>query len=100
MSKLSKANSKVRPTNWIGRAVFVAFTMIVAPFFAITSTSAASSQFQIRVLSNRPDMLSGGDALVRVEVPTTAGLGDVRVTLNNVDVTNVFRTNRAAHTMT
>src|SRR5205807_2854004 len=39
---------------------------------------------QITVLSSRPDMVSGGDALIRVAAPAAT------VTLNGHDVTSVF----------
>jgi len=61
------------------------------------SAPAATSEFRIQTLSNRPDMLSGGNALVRVGVPAGVALGDVRVTLENKDVTAAFRADAAAH---
>jgi len=44
----------------------------------------------ISVLSSRPDLVTGGDALVRVTVPGSAGLDQVSVTLNGQDVTAAF----------
>lgn len=46
---------------------------------------------EIRVLSSRPDMVTGGDALVRVSVLDGGPVGGVRVTLNGADVTSSFR---------
>src|SRR5690606_15297997 len=42
------------------------------------------------VLSSRPDVVSGGDALVRVQVPPNVAVSDVSVRLGNVDVTSAF----------
>ena len=45
---------------------------------------------EISTLSNRPDKLSGGDALVAVDVPQAIGLSDVTLKLNGSDVTALF----------
>jgi len=48
--------------------------------------------FKIEVLSSRPYMVSGGDALVRVTVrKTDVNLGSVRIELNGANVTGAFR---------
>jgi hypothetical protein len=44
----------------------------------------------VTVLSSRPDQVSGGDALVRIDVPRTLPLHQVKITLNGVDVRRVF----------
>jgi hypothetical protein len=59
----------------------------------------ASGQFEIRTLSNRADLISGGDALVEVGVPQTVPLQHVRLFLNGHDVTASFRTNAATRVM-
>jgi hypothetical protein len=59
----------------------------------------ASGQFEIRTLSNRADLISGGDALVEVGVPPTAPLQHVRLYLNGRDVTASFRTDATARVM-
>jgi hypothetical protein len=56
---------------------------------------------RIEVLSGRPDMVAGGDALVRVTVRKKhVRLGDVRVELNGVDVTAGFVKDASAQTLT
>src|SRR2546421_3882518 len=49
-----------------------------------------ASHLQIVVLSNRADLVSGGDALVQVEVPARVSPSRVRVQLNGQDVTSSF----------
>src|SRR5215467_12357478 len=57
--------------------------------------------FKIEVLSSRPYMVSGGDALVRVTVQDRkVSLGSVRVELNGHNITGAFRTDAAARTLT
>lgn len=49
----------------------------------------ASKPLRLGILSGRPDKVTGGDALVHVDVP--AGAGRVEVTLNGKDVTSAFK---------
>jgi hypothetical protein len=57
---------------------------------AATEASPTHSVGAIQVLSNRADLVSGGDALVAIELARGAHAGKVRVTLNGVDVTRAF----------
>lgn len=45
---------------------------------------------RILVLSNRADLVSGGDALVEIKWPARTNLASVRVTLNDVSVGSAF----------
>jgi len=59
------------------------------------------NKFRIEVLSSKPYLVSGGDALVRVTVKDSdVGLGAVRIELNGHDVTGAFRADAAARTLT
>src|SRR5436190_24372778 len=49
----------------------------------------SSSGNAIHVLSNRSDLISGGDALVEVRLPAGAAAA-VKMTLNGEDVTRAF----------
>jgi hypothetical protein len=55
-------------------------------------TPPPRDQFTISILSSRPDQVSGGDALVRVDVPRTVPLHQVTVLRNGEDVTGTFTT--------
>jgi hypothetical protein len=55
--------------------------------------------FDIRTLSSRADMVSGGEVLVQIEVPSLVRLSDVRVDLNGRDVTNAFRRGQVGRSM-
>jgi hypothetical protein len=52
--------------------------------------SADKSVLSISSVSARSDTVSGGDVLVRVDVPQNASLSDVQVFLNGADVTSKF----------
>jgi Tannase-like family of unknown function (DUF6351) len=56
--------------------------------------------FRIEVLSSRPYMVSGGDALVRVTVKKAdVSLGKVRIELNGANVTGAFVADAGARTL-
>lgn len=52
----------------------------------------SATVFDISTLSSRPDMVTGGDALVQIKYPEGVNPADVRVTLNGTDVTANFAT--------
>jgi hypothetical protein len=58
-----------------------------------------ASNLEIVTLSNRADLISGGDALVEVRVPKQVSLSAVKVKLNGHDITSSFKTNAAARTL-
>jgi hypothetical protein len=59
------------------------------------------NHFQIEVLSGRPDMVAGGDALVRISVKKkNVRLSDVRVELNGKNITAAFVADPGARTLT
>lgn len=68
-------------------AVLAALVMMVA-FVGAGQASAAPTLLRIEVVSNRADLISGGDALVRVSAPANAGA--VRISLGDRDVTAAF----------
>jgi hypothetical protein len=70
--------------------------------FAGASPAAAetSQDFEIRVLSSPPTMVTGGDALVEVTVPRTVPMHQATVLVNGVDVTATLQRNDAARTYT
>ena len=57
----------------------------------------AGSLVDVTVLSGRPDMVTGTEALVQVEVPSLVALSAVRVTVNDADATAAFRADDDAH---
>src|SRR5467141_748880 len=59
----------------------------------------APSNFEIVTLSNRADLISGGDALVEVRVPKGVAPNQVRLSLNGHDVTATFRADPTARVM-
>src|SRR5690242_9145105 len=56
----------------------------------VPSVQAAPGDMVINVVSNRADLISGGDALVEVVPPPDVNPADVRVSLNGADVTSAF----------
>ena len=55
-----------------------------------SSPVATESVPTIEVLSNRADLISGGDALIRINLPSNATIQGLKVALNEKDVSSVF----------
>ncbi len=85
----------IRPAS-IACAIVAA---LLVPLFA--TFPAAQANLQLRVVSNpRADMVSGGNVLIQVDIPAGVAARDVRVTLNNADVTATFRADAAGRALT
>src|SRR5215471_1671916 len=57
--------------------------------------SQSGARLEIKTLSSRPDMVSGGDALVEVKAPAGAQLSQLTLTLNGKDVTSKLKLDAA-----
>jgi hypothetical protein len=77
--------------NFLKFAISIVVALLVAP---LLSPLSAQSALTISVLSSRPDMVSGGDALIRINAP----LDSLTVTLNGRDVTSGFKLDNATQT--
>lgn len=77
--------------NFLKFAISIVVMLLVAP---LLSPLTAQGALTIWVLSSRPDMVSGGDALIRINAP----LDSLTVTLNGRDVTSVFKLDGTTHT--
>ncbi|HZA13840.1 MAG TPA: DUF6351 family protein, partial [Myxococcaceae bacterium] len=62
--------------------------------------SAQHLDFTITALSSRPDTVTGGDALIRIDVPANVPLDKVSVTVNGSDVSAIFERDDEARTLT
>lgn len=80
---LSLPRRRLRYYAMAASALVLASTAI-----ADTTASATTTAPQIEVVSNRADLVSGGDALVEVKPPEGVSAHDVRVTLDGRDVTD------------
>ena len=55
---------------------------------------------RISTLSTKPDLVSGGDVLVKVDVPRNVSLQSVRVELNGRNISTAFRADAAGRSLT
>jgi hypothetical protein len=54
-------------------------------------TAQSGDPLEVRILSSRPDMVSGGDALVAVKAPAGTELNQLTLQLNGKDVSNLLQ---------
>src|SRR5258708_20170024 len=57
-------------------------------------------ELRISTLSTKPDLVSGGDVLVRIDVPRKVSLQSVRVELNGRNISGAFRADAAERSLT
>src|SRR6267154_1854022 len=75
------------------------FLALGAVFLVTAQAGEGPSNFEIVSLSNRADLVSGGDALLEVRVPKSVALNQVSLRLNGRVVTAAFETDAAARTL-
>src|SRR5205823_1825970 len=84
-------SEKDTPGRRFTLAVAAGAALLVATPIALAGPAAsASTSMVISVLSTRADLVSGGEALVAITVPSGATTSQVRVTLNGRIVTAAF----------
>src|SRR5258707_8906886 len=86
------AEGSVMMTSALRRPVVWSLPLLLAGGLVPVVTHAAPSSGVVRIetLSNRADLVSGGDALTRVVLPPGASAGSLRVSLDGADVTHEF----------
>src|SRR3954470_22495963 len=83
---------RVDPRGAIVRVVVIAALLasVLAGPADAASKPASNRQLSISVLSGRADLVSGGSALVAVDLPAGSNVRNARVTLGGNDVTSAF----------
>jgi hypothetical protein len=75
-----------------GRQTAIILFVVLGVFICFSDGfSQSAARLEIKTLSSRPDLVSGGDALVEVKAPAGAQLSQLTLTLNGKDVTNQLR---------
>jgi hypothetical protein len=69
--------------------------LIAAATMAVVAQAVYATTVKLEVLSSKPNQVSGGDALVRVDAPANL-LGSLRVKRNGADVTDASPPREAA----
>ena len=80
----------MKKTRDFEKILVVLLVTLLGPAGGVPAVEAAQEALRIAVLSNRADLISGGDALVEVVLPGEVAPSSVRVTLNGHDVTSAF----------
>lgn len=89
-----------RALSGLSAFVFAAAALAFGAAAFDAQAKQPSHDFAVEVLSGRADTISGGDALVRIDVPQNVPMQKVRVKLNSVDITASFLANGTTRTLT
>src|SRR5215471_13692570 len=74
-------------------------TLAAAALISSSGAQTAQNPFLIETLSTRPDIVTGGDVLVRVTYNPVGQVGPLWITLNEHDATGSFRAGIIPNTM-
>jgi len=69
----------------------IAFVCVLGCFSSSNAFAQSAAKLEIRILSSRPDLVSGGDALVEVKAPDGVSLGQITLTLNGKTITSQLK---------
>jgi hypothetical protein len=77
----------------------IEYLCVIAMLAALYSSAqnVPEEGFSIDVLSSRPEMISGGSALIQIDVPQEISLGVPIIKLNDQDITAAFHPDSSAH---
>lgn len=81
-------------------AVTALVLALVASPAGLAAGTSDDAQPIISVLSGRPDSVSGGDALIEIQVPGAEAVPDLMVTAAGRDQTHVFEPDESSRTLT
>lgn len=79
-----------RPSRERARVLIIVAAALLAGLPAAAKADG-NNEFKIISLSSRPDIVSGGTVLVRIELPRDVVSNDLVITLNSQAVTSAFR---------
>jgi Tannase-like family of unknown function (DUF6351) len=66
---------------------------------SVAATAKSPDDLDIITVSTRPDTVSGGDVLVRINAPPGVGINDLIVLLNGQNITGAFRPEAGRHSL-
>src|SRR5258705_4493463 len=73
----------------------IALVVVLGCFNHNNAFAQSATKLEIRTLSSRPDLVSGGDALIEVKAPAGVSLSHITLTLNGKDVTDQLKQSQA-----
>src|SRR5689334_12033523 len=79
----------MRGWAWQGAAI-AAMVLALAMGVAGPATAKGGAKLRVEVLSSDPELVTGGDALIGVDVPKGTNQSKVRIQRNGADVTKAF----------
>jgi hypothetical protein len=96
---IDKSSADVCGSRWRATVV-VSFAALFIGVSATPGAQERETNTRIEVLSSPADLISGDDALVRIQVPSDTRLDRVDVALNGRPISSAFRPDQGAHTLT
>ena len=73
----------------------IAVVGVLGGFSCNNAFAQPATKLEIRTLASRPELVSGGDALIEVKTPAGVSLSQITLTLNGKDVTDQLKQRQA-----
>ncbi len=83
--------AKLLIKSWQKALITCTVTVIALGLNSHDAFSQTSPKLEIKTLSSRPDLASGGDALIEIKAPAGTQLSQLTLTLNGKDVTDQLK---------
>jgi hypothetical protein len=91
MSFLTRVIPVSRPAGVMSFTVIAILVGVAVAFGSSDGASQSAARLEIRALSSRPDLVSGGDALVEIKPPAGTQPGQVSLLLNGQEVAHQLK---------
>lgn len=79
--------------------ILLAMAAVLVGFETYDVNSQSADRLEIRILSSRPDLVSGGDALVEVKASPDISLNQIALSLNGKDITSQLKADASADSL-
>jgi hypothetical protein len=92
----------MRHVSSISFRLFRCIAILIAGLLAegsVAATAKSPDDLDIITVSTRPDTVSDGDVLVRINVPPGVAVNDLVILLNGQAVTSAFRPEPGGHSL-
>jgi hypothetical protein len=84
---------------WLSRCLAAFFIVGVLAAGSVAAAPKSPDDLDIITVSTRPDTVSGGNVLVRINVPPSVEINDLMILLNGQAVTSAFRPENGGHSL-
>jgi hypothetical protein len=95
----SMSQLRIRVLAGCGALALAAGSLIAAPALSQSAATAAQGKIEVKVLSSRYDLVSGGDALVEIKASEGAKASELKLSLNGRELLTPLKFDQPSNTL-